>query len=329
MSENILRPWRKRGLQIIVGGYFRNHHHNTTDSRDHHDTRDSREDYDTTDSKDELKPLATQIAGHGSQAGDKGMMTNSEGCILKPIQKPPRGHREIQFYQTISNNPADEDGKSFLEYTPKFLGTKTWTTEGGIEEEFLILENLTRWYSKPCIMDIKIGAKTYGPDASEAKKKKVDATYAGTKKPFGFSVLGMSVYQGKSLENMKVLDKEYGSQLQTEDVNEVLDIYLNVKENDSEAIKLIAESFVEQLKGILHLFQSQTRFHIFGSSLLFVYDSAALINYRDSKDKNVLRQAARVKMIDFAHVHPAQGDLDHNYIFGCENVVKLFSKFLQ
>ncbi len=33
---------------------------------------------------------------------------------------------------------------------------------------------------KPCIMDVKVGAKTYGPDASPQKIQKQDASYAGS-----------------------------------------------------------------------------------------------------------------------------------------------------
>ena len=44
-----------------------------------------------------------------------------------------------------------------------------------------MLENLTRDLGAPCVMDIKIGARTYGPDATDANKKKKDAKYQGTK----------------------------------------------------------------------------------------------------------------------------------------------------
>jgi len=47
--------------------------------------------------------------------------------------------------------------------------------------DYLVLENLTQGLGAPCVMDIKIGARTYGPDASEAKKKQEDAKYQGTK----------------------------------------------------------------------------------------------------------------------------------------------------
>ena len=47
--------------------------------------------------------------------------------------------------------------------------------------DYLVLENLTRDLGAPCVMDIKIGARTYGSDATDAKKKKRGAKYQGTK----------------------------------------------------------------------------------------------------------------------------------------------------
>jgi hypothetical protein len=43
----------------------------------------------------------------------------------------------------------------------------------------------TQGMRRPCVMDIKIGARTYGPDASPAKVRQEDAKYLGTKKPLG------------------------------------------------------------------------------------------------------------------------------------------------
>ena len=47
-----------------------------------------------------------------------------------------------------------------------------------------MLENLTQGLKAPCVMDVKIGARTYGPDATEAKMKQEDAKYLGTKVVF-------------------------------------------------------------------------------------------------------------------------------------------------
>ena len=65
-----------------------------------------------------------------------------------------------------------------------------------------MMGNLTKDFKKHCIMDVKIGAKPYGPDASDQEKARGDASYAGTKQPFRFSVPGLSVHMGEKKEEV-------------------------------------------------------------------------------------------------------------------------------
>lgn len=300
MSDSILRPWRKKALQIITTEVW----------------------LKAGEDDDEATPIQ-QVAGHGSWDESARMLMDKEGCILKPVQKGPRGQREIAFYETITNS-TDEDAMAFNKFTPKYFGTKTRRDSEGNENEFLAIENLTKGMKKSCVMDVKIGANTYGPDASEEKKAQEDAKYVGTKKPFGFSVLGMSAYTGDSLENVKVWDKEFGKKLSADNIADVLKNYLNTDENDPEAVRVIVDCFIEQLEEILALFNTQTKFHMFGSSLLFVYDAEEITKFvADTTDCNALRAATRLRMIDFAHVF-LEDEVDSNYIFGLENLIKVF-----
>ena len=41
---------------------------------------------------------------------------------------------------------------------------------GGSETEYIVLEDLTEKCERPNVMDIKIGSRTYGPDALEKKR---------------------------------------------------------------------------------------------------------------------------------------------------------------
>lgn len=53
------------------------------------------------------------------------------------------------------------------------------------------------------------------------------------------------------------------------------------------------------------------------------YNSILSDDYADEQ-----KEWAIVKMIDFAHVFPAEDDgLDENYLFGIENLVKIFQEF--
>lgn len=284
-----LRPWRKRALQIISTDVWKK--------------------------ETEVLPLP-QVAGHGSWDKSQAILTNKEGCILKPIQPPPRGDREVEFYRNVTTS-TDPEVSRFVQFIPQYFGTCTKK-----DGKFMMIENLTKGMAKPCIVDIKVGAKTYGPDASEDKKQKSDAAYSGTKKPFGFSVLGMSVYMGEKKDEFKVLNKEFGKQLTKDNIDDFLQTYFDGK-NKTEKTNQVAQIFLRKLNEIQSFYSQQKKFHIFGSSLLFVYDAAALT---DASDDN-LEKAVVLKMIDFAHIFPANGEADENYLNGLTNLIKVIQTF--
>ena len=165
---------------------------------------------------------------------------------------------------------------------------------------------------KPCVMDIKVGKITYAPDASAEKIAKAKKSYLGTREPFGFSVCGIVV---NTDEGMVRLDKKYGKSLSVETMHTVLDNYLGGK--NLRAIER-AKHFNQKLRDIEAFFEKQTLFHVFGGSLLFIYDQG-------SSDTT----SSHVRLIDFAHSFPANGIVDENYLFGLRNVRNLFETFIE
>merc|ERR1719189_1499236 len=200
-----------------------------------------------------LKPLPTQIAGHGSENdGEKGFLKRPDGRLLKPIQAPPRGRRELDFYKKInsSKDPVDLRLKNCI---PEFFGVEKIGFINGvtITEEFLILRDITEGFSMPAIMDIKIGSRTWGPDASAKKQAQENAKYAGTKHPFGFSILGLIVHSldskgRKSPDGChgKKYNKSFGKNLKSEDVHTVPEIFFGPREPDDKiavCVKIMAK----------------------------------------------------------------------------------------
>jgi len=294
-----LRPWRKRTVQIMSAEIIRKG--STVDSAD--------------------GEQLTQVGGHGAVDKTQAMQVSREGLVMKPIQEGVRGEREVVFFKTVTNS-ASIDESVFKEFIPGFYGVRSKILEDGTKVEYLVMENLTQNFKKPCVMDVKIGAKTYGPDASEKKKAQQDASYAGTKKTFGFSVPGMSVYMGQDKETVIMKGKEYGRSLDQDSIHELLEMYLDVN-NEPEVAKELAKIFVEKLKKILAVFQQQTTFHFFASSLLFVYDAETAKCFKGANGET-LRDSISLKMIDFAHVWGAEGKPDKNYMKGVESLIKLF-----
>jgi len=268
-----------------------------------------------------VTPLETQIAGHGSENdGQRGMLMHQSGFVLKPVQGPPKGEREVSFYQKISTSEHPTD-KELVRLTAKFYGTESVKVHNGVVGlcDYLVLENLTQGLAFPCVMDIKIGAKTYGPDASESKRVQEDAKYQGTKVPFGFSVLGIISHSDAGVVRKR---KAFGRSLSKDNLHEVLDSFIRLK---SEMSLLVAKTFLEKMEEFNLFFSKQTRYHIYASSLLFVYDFEAAAK----GDPENLVKSVRLKLIDFAHVFHAEGSLDNNFIFGLKNLSDLFESFIE
>jgi hypothetical protein len=89
-------------------------------------------------------------------------------------------------------------------------------------------------------------------------------------------------------------------------------------------------SVVQQLRSILSTFKKQRKYKIFASSALIAYDAKAVKLFLDGKIKSsTLSKSVSVRIIDFAHVFHSGGERDDNFIFGLENILKLFENCLR
>ena len=141
-----------------------------------------------------------------------------------------------------------------------------------VTEEFLILRDITEGFAQPAIMDIKIGSRTWGPDASAKKQAQEDSKYPGTKHPFGFSVLGLIVHSltseaednGIGCHGRKY-NKSFGKNLKQEDAHTVPEIFFDVQESDrmQESVAICADIMVSQIRTIYEAFEGQRKYKIY------------------------------------------------------------------
>jgi 1D-myo-inositol-tetrakisphosphate 5-kinase/inositol-polyphosphate multikinase len=137
------------------------------------------------------------------------------GHILKPAQRELRGQREIDFFESIfdmrtkgaelreSDNRVDNNNETrdatsrwnimrqLARFVPTFYGART-VHVFGTAHTFLEMEDITARFRQPCILDVKIGAVTWDPEASVDKVQYETMKYP-LGQQLGFRLLGIRV----------------------------------------------------------------------------------------------------------------------------------------
>lgn len=152
---------------------------------------------------------------------------------------------------------------------------------------------------EPCVMDIKMGQRTWDPLAPPTKRDSEDAKYKQCKETVGFCVPGFQVYQISSGNFLKY-GRDYGKKLNQNTVKDgeivhfelemlnnfkfaALKLFLNA---DSGLNRQLITSILTSLWAIQKFMRTQTVFKIFSSSILIVYDARRLKQILESQKRN-------------------------------------------
>ncbi|XP_053670734.1 inositol polyphosphate multikinase-like [Anopheles nili] len=241
-------------------------------------------------------PLHCQVAGHAFRKGTDslGMLSSGDdGSVLKPVAKLLAGTREIKFYEQIARATAESKELVRLrEITPQYRGQLKLPV-GGEVIEFLKLEDLTQGMLEPCIMDLKIGRRSWDPMATEEKRQYEASKYTDSRQAYGFCIPGFQVYSLQT-GRLQRYGKDYGKRLTEVTLKDAVRRFLNA---DVGLCRQQLVLFLTDLWNIQNWARSQTTFRLYASSVLLVYDARRL--------KPVLQHAGR--KLPTTPVSPATG----------------------
>lgn len=266
-----------------------------------------------------------------------------DSAICKPLNR-----RELFFYQQLPDElrsfvPKFE-GVVTVESVPRVCGNSSSVRSRGSQvdyrtnkkskwsvrcnsvvtpgaSEYLVLENLTYGFNKPCVLDLKIGTRMYGDFATQEKIKsqKVKAKETTSGK-LGLRVCGFQRYSQTEKEFQKV-DKYAGRRADEEKFRQLLETFFTIKGRVQNSV---IRNLVTQCKKLRKIISELDGFRFYSSSLLILYEGGfpcKLAKFSDQDDADddteeedrershdeelFVRRGPLLRLIDFGNVaHP-------------------------
>ena len=260
-----------------------------------------------------VRPFIHQVAGHGLHSTD-GLLScsssQSEACVLKPLSAKLKGYVEVSFYRHVTQQQPSTY-HSLLPFLPTYHGVAllspfaasannattptTSTTASSISRPYLLLSDVTACYRRPCVLDVKLGTRTFD-ESADAKKQRDELAKYPLQAALGFRIAGWKRWKATGGDVWEERDKLWGRSVQPHQMLAAIEHFVGTADGPvAEARRRrVVGDLLAQLRQLCTAFERQTDYRFYASSLLLMYEG-------DEQAASV-SAPARVCMIDFGHV---------------------------
>lgn len=209
--------------------------------------------------------------------------------------------------------------------------------EESLDHAYLLLSRLSQRFSRPCIIDIKMGQETFEPDAPGEKMKRESVKYP-EQEEFGFRITGMRIHDPSHPDadenGCRFFGKEYGRGLHTTDsIMEAFRLFFSCGGTSSISEEEVTDHEQQHKVGLrkrvisnvlLEVRSLRKWFEDYNKALEFRASSLLLIYDADQANGDV----AIVRMIDFGRVRRRAGG-DPGYRYGLSTLKRLLTELLE
>eukprot|EP01101_Sappina_pedata_P003637 TRINITY_DN1462_c0_g1_i1.p1 TRINITY_DN1462_c0_g1~~TRINITY_DN1462_c0_g1_i1.p1 ORF type:complete len:352 (+),score=60.35 TRINITY_DN1462_c0_g1_i1:58-1113(+) len=245
-----------------------------------------------------------ELEAHPHQAaGHLNILSDHSGHILKPYHAT-----EHHIYSRIKSAPPTSPLSDLAPFIPDFHGDilvnpdircrPNISKNKDLVDRYLILEDVTAGFAKPCVMDIKMGVWQYTEAMTDEKRRKsIRKTLESTSHKYGIRICGYQKYDPQQ-QKYTSLDRSTALAL---DLPSVLSEFRRFFSYPPESRLLVPhlQYLSKILSDLLTIFSDQSIPMTFvSSSLLIAYDAASSGDIRS-------------KMAPSGHIQPNAPSLGH------------------